>query len=306
MGVLSPREQELFGFAKSALPKWLFAQETNRQELIAGFAKAMGAVWDQIDFFVDQVFILKAVSNFLDDLAKDRGTRRQFGETDISLAARLRQVQDAVTLPALEAALTAIMNAAGYTTGFGIVELRADRAYLTTVYATIVCPAPGELVNGQTFELDNNGTGSFGTPIVYEFNTGSPAGGHVGINYASAVTAADVAALVVAAINGSTTHLIASTPDALHLQVVKVKTDQDPERAVQAKNNTVTAPDFSLTTGRHSCYLGRGYRVSSRHNELIVILPYGTPQGIQQAVADMIRLLHAGGVDVTIEVRANP
>jgi hypothetical protein len=115
-----------------------------------------------------------------------------------------------------------------------------------------------------------------------------------------------VAIAIVTAINANMTHVTASRPIGALPQAVKLRSDAYLFRAVQARNDNVTATGFTVVTGAHRFYLGRGYRVSARHNELIIILPYGTPTSVQQAVADMARQLKAGGVDVIIEVRANP
>ncbi len=192
-------------------------------------------------------------------------------------------------------------------TGAVIIELRAGRSYLTCYDATINAVAAAGITDGQTFTLDNNGSGVFGTPLIMEFDKNAAiTGGHHAVDISTAVTDVQVAAAIVAAINGLGSHLTASTPLPSLPQVVKVRSDGFPYRAVQARNDNVTATGFSVTTGNHDLFLGRGYRLASSRNMLIVIFPYGTPADVVASATDSLRLLHAGGVDIQVEVRATP
>lgn len=135
MSALSPREQQLFNVAKAALPAWYF-QDDDQAELVAAFARQFGKAWDQVDLWCDQMFITRAFGIFLDQHAKDKGTRRQNGESDQALALRLRTIEDAVTLPALQAKVDAILLADGVAGTATILELRAHKAFVSALPAT--------------------------------------------------------------------------------------------------------------------------------------------------------------------------
>lgn len=128
MSTLNTGEQNLYDTAQAASPRFLF-DDDSPHELTAAFAKIFYAGWVQGDYWVDQVFILKAVKEFLDQLAKDKGTRRQENETDVSLASRLRSYEDALTKTAILALVNAMLLAAGVSGTAKMVETRADGAY---------------------------------------------------------------------------------------------------------------------------------------------------------------------------------
>jgi hypothetical protein len=113
MSYLQPNEQKLYDTAKAALPRWMFSGDTNAQELVAAFAKQYATVWAQADFWCDQIFITRAFGLWLDQHAVDLGTHRQGGETDAALVARLRNIEDKVTLPSLRTTVDGILAAFG-------------------------------------------------------------------------------------------------------------------------------------------------------------------------------------------------
>ena len=110
--MLTPREQELYDLALASLPAW-YSSETNPQVTVGAFAKIFGLVWDQIDAWVDIIYLKQAFGIWLDAHARDRGTRRQTGEGDDALLARLSVPPDALTKPALLAIAQAIVVGAG-------------------------------------------------------------------------------------------------------------------------------------------------------------------------------------------------
>jgi hypothetical protein len=129
MSALNANEQALYDAAKAALPRWMFSETSNPQELIAAFAKQFGATWDQLDTWVDQIYILQAFGLWLDQHAKDHGTRRQSTESDAVLQERLRNVEEQVTKAALISAVNNILASAGVSGTCDILELRRDHAY---------------------------------------------------------------------------------------------------------------------------------------------------------------------------------
>lgn len=113
MSTLSPREQQLYQVGLGVLPAWYSADDDDPHSTVAGFAKIFGKAWDQIDAWVDIVYLKKAFGIWLDAHARDRGTRRQASEGDDALKARLVVPADALTLPALRGIADAILAGAG-------------------------------------------------------------------------------------------------------------------------------------------------------------------------------------------------
>lgn len=120
---MTPQEQALFDHAKAALPRWLEATPE-----LAAFAKIVGQALAQAQTWYDYAKIREATGIWLDQHARDRGTARQAGESDASLAARLRSIQDAVTRPALETAIGFILDPVD-PVGCEIVNLRMERGF---------------------------------------------------------------------------------------------------------------------------------------------------------------------------------
>lgn len=131
---LNASQELLYKWLKSSLPSW-------------AFTTSLGEAWESIAVVFDAVrtlgyswarstFILEAQGSWLDLLARDWGTARRLGESDDSLRDRLRNPEDAVTEPALEAGADGILAAMGTATGAKIVSLRMDCARFVTYAAT--------------------------------------------------------------------------------------------------------------------------------------------------------------------------
>lgn len=135
MSTLTAEEQELFDIAKTTLPSFLFANPNAQQEQLAAFAKIFARAKAQVRYWYRQTFIGVAEEHFLDEHARDRNTRRQDGESDAALQARIPVIDDALTVPALAAAADAILLAAGVTGSSAVVEVRVDRAVMRNTAA---------------------------------------------------------------------------------------------------------------------------------------------------------------------------
>lgn len=130
MPPLTQTEQSLFDLVRDALPRFLFQRDNDPQETFAGFAKLFGKAKDQLDFWISQTLISSAAGIWLDQHALDRGTRRQAGESDSQLRARLQTIPDAITKPAIIRAALKITLADGNAVPPALLELRQDRAFL--------------------------------------------------------------------------------------------------------------------------------------------------------------------------------
>lgn len=130
MSTLNTEEQELFDTAKRSLPRFMFQKDAAPQETFGAAAKVLNLAKQQIKSWLASTYILQATGFWLDQHAIDRGTRRRSGETDAALASRIRQVEDAVTLPALTNAVNAVLTAAGVAGSATIVELHGKHAFI--------------------------------------------------------------------------------------------------------------------------------------------------------------------------------
>lgn len=124
MSVLNDEEQEIFEIAKSSVPRQMFPDNAV-QELFGAAAKVFGSTKTQLRFWFDSSYILNAAGFWLDQHARDRGTRRRDTETDNGLQSRLRNVEDTITPNALEAVANEILVAEGIAGVVHLIELRS-------------------------------------------------------------------------------------------------------------------------------------------------------------------------------------
>lgn len=107
---LSAEEQSLFDHARNALPRWLTTGKTAVLEWIYAFVAIFEAVRVLANEYLEGVFLNTATGRWLDQHARDHDTIRLVGETDADLRARIRLADDAVTDPALQAGVNAILG----------------------------------------------------------------------------------------------------------------------------------------------------------------------------------------------------
>ena len=137
---LSPDEQELLDLAVAALPGW-FGRRDRDQEDLEMLAKMAGVQRTQLKhWLLTQSRIKTAVGatggepDWLDQHARDRGTRRQENEPDPELRERLRNPEDALTPAALKIGIQKILDAASVAGVFKLIELPRDGAwYIATI-----------------------------------------------------------------------------------------------------------------------------------------------------------------------------
>jgi len=296
MGVLTDKEQELFDTAKKALPKLLFHESSNQQEVLAAFAKLMEVARANLKGWFLQTYIQTATGMFLSEHAKDRDTRRRLNETDDTLRQRLRNVQDAVTEDSLTAAANAILVANGLPETAAILELRQDRAFMELDVARIFCVNAAAIADGETFTV-YDGT----VTQVYEFDKNgalvNPA--HVAVDISTAVSPEDVAAAIASMLFGFFT--VAVYP--FNASIVTLKSTVGFGITL---SDTVAETDFRTETARKQAYLSRGYRMGRRVNDIIVILPFGTTDAIASAIREDVRQKKGAGTPVFVEVRGVP
>lgn len=108
---LSTEEQALFDHARNAVPRWLTTGKRALLEWLTGFVKVMDPVRALAQTYLDGIYFDTATGRWLDAHARDRDTTRREDELDPSLRERIRQVEDAVTSPALQRGINAIIGA---------------------------------------------------------------------------------------------------------------------------------------------------------------------------------------------------
>lgn len=298
---LTTEEQELLDWAMEAMPPWFRGDRDLAVE--AGIAKMMGAARAQVEYWAGQTLIASAVGatsttpDWLQQHAIDRGTRRQSGESDAELRARLRFYPDAITAVALLGVAQGIVDAAGVASDpVALVELRVDKAFLTRnvpqegVGGTFAVPSAGQ----ATFEpvdawsgnrppwIQRGGAYLTNTAILEIVNAAKKNndGSHQVTGMAgNAVAYAD--ATVVAGLDGS----------------VEWRVD---------RYMVLDSAQLTAGTGKMDAYASRGYRVGGQRPVIILILPYETTTATAAAVEEAIRQRKAAGVIVMIEIRTSP
>jgi hypothetical protein len=127
---LSLEDEQLLTWLKGSLPSWMFVAVDS--EIWIAAAAALGRVFDLINDWFDATLIELSSGVWLEQHAADRGTSKRAGETEASLRARIRNPMDAVTKPAIQAAVTAQLATYGIGWTPNMLELRRDGAYLLT------------------------------------------------------------------------------------------------------------------------------------------------------------------------------
>lgn len=118
--------EELEQIFSTSVPQDITSSELGR-ELRRAMAETLAMVSAESDALILGSQLRNAVGRFADLHAKDRGLRRQAGETDQQLYERLRKPPSAVTLEAIKSALEVIVGAAGPVV---IIELPRRSLYL--------------------------------------------------------------------------------------------------------------------------------------------------------------------------------
>lgn len=132
---LNADETELFNVAVSVLPDW-FTNDDRQLEDVAMMAKVFGPVRAQIrEWLVTQSQITTAegatatTPDWLDAIARDRGTRRRVNELSATLRDRLRNIEDAVTRGFLIAAAQSMLDGESVAGSADMTEMPRDGAF---------------------------------------------------------------------------------------------------------------------------------------------------------------------------------
>jgi hypothetical protein len=132
MAALTSQQDGLYQWLQQSLPAFLFADDTQAHEMWQAIAVALDAPLTTITTWLRMTFLTHATGAWLDLLGRERSIYRTASESDDAYRARIKNVEETVTRPALEAAGDAILAAENLTTGVRIVNLRRERAYFST------------------------------------------------------------------------------------------------------------------------------------------------------------------------------
>ena len=269
-------EQEIYDHLKTSLPRFLFQKVTATEEIWGAYVKIFDAVKTQITEWSQYAQILLATGIWLDQHARDRGTSRQGSETDAALRARLRTLEDSVSLPALLAEITAILTTSGDDPNdMGIVELRLKRAFMQERTSPTGTGDSFAKV-GTTVTLTDSG---------YTFR-----GYEVGrtILIAGATSGANNGSFTITAVNDNTLSWVNGSGVA------------------EAYTGTWTIDNPTNT--RKDAYMSRGYRmtISGRASGMEVIVPYPATEATADSVSEAVRKKKAGGFRHLVERRVSP
>jgi hypothetical protein len=274
-------EQKIYDFAKSAIPRFMF-QKVRQEEEFGALVKMFDAARQQIAAYFLQAYILTADGSgpdFLNQHAIGRNTFRQDGETDAALRQRLRNIEDALTRPALLAAADAILLAelgAGFTAAMA--ELRRDRGFFGTYVSDT--GTGGEFTGtapDMAFEPD-----APGFDAVPEVNFArSGAQGNPQFVFSGALSGG----------NNGTFPVDDVTDDTYEYQNGSGVAEVDAGVSWTLEKRDV---DGNVRDGFARAYFSRGYRMSNR--ALSIILPYGCSASTQEAIREMLRQKKGAGL----------
>jgi hypothetical protein len=277
-------KQEFLDHAVAAFPNW-FASNGRTLENLNAFAEIFCHAADQVGYWQAMSFLLKANGFWLDQHARDRGTRRQENESDEALAARLRTFEDAVTAPALEDVVQAILDAEGIIGDAAIMELRRDKAYFVTLISQTgtggtFSDLAGDLVRfeptaGMLALLKNGKTDEFRVIL------------------SGAATAGNDGTFTITGLFG----------DAVEYDNASGFAEADAGVSWEIARYDAFGNKLD---GFQDSFVSRGDRMSETKSSFIVILPFGCTEATRLAVIEALRQRKGAGTVVYVECRTSP
>ena len=310
---LSADEQDLFDIAREMLPHWFFSNARANEEL-GEIAKLNGAALTQVKEWLGRQTLISLADgptsntpDWLNQHAVDRGTRRQNGESDAALRARLQTVAQALIRRVLLDEITAILAADGITypayPAPELVELPRDAVVFGNVTANTG--------TGGTFSGPSGGVMTFTPTVKFAMPpfklAQSPFDIEGGTTGAKTVLNGRVRSYQIT-FTGSTNAGNNGTfvTTGLSGNGVTYTNGSGVAGADSAPTWTVKRKDWQGTVldGFKHSYLSRGDRIGRRGSEIIVILPFGTADSTKRAIEEMLRTKKAAGVALRVERRA--
>lgn len=154
--------------------EWLYAE-----------AQVLQGVYTQANYWLTQIFISTATDIFLDQHGKDRNTSRRLNEPDPVYQARIRQIEDVVTDPALQNGINLTLQAEVVISADTTITIQ-DSTQITPLVinvpmGTYTTSAFQTLVQNQFYTLPPGATGYYWSLSLvnarWRFEADNPAGG---------------------------------------------------------------------------------------------------------------------------------
>ena len=289
---LTLQAQGYLDFALGALPRWMNPTD----EFLNGSAAMFGGVQTTIDYWFGQTLIGNATGpaagtpDWLRQHARDRGTDRQFGESDPALRQRIRNVPDALTVSALKNAANAILVADGISTPVGLLELPRDGAFArslgtdTAATGGVFATYNGNMLFTPTQRF---ACAPFRDPSVQRLIAG------YSLTIAGAANAGNDGTFPTLGMLGDGV-IFANASGVVGSDGGATWTVNKLDRRGNNRNG------FAIS------YAGRGYRASASRTLIVMILPYGSTAGTEASIREMLRQKKAAGFAVLVERRLDP
>lgn len=298
---LSSEAQALFDHAKQSLPRWLTGAASAALEWLYGETEIMDEVRVQGQEWLDITLLENAVGVELDQHAKDRGTSRRVDESDITLRERLRNITDALTEPALQTGVDAILDSQGF-----LAILKAGTISITgwnTIFKSKFVLSGGGFQTNLYLSMVSNATNP---PTMTETISLDGKTCNVTINYSAGVTTRAAVESLVTASGTKIAVLTASSSGATTLAAG----DAFANKRFYLSGLVGLRRDRGHFHTNGSCrsFLSRGYRMCNNDRPMgyIFILPYLSTAATASAVAEYLRQTGSAGYIYYVERRLNP
>lgn len=296
---LNATEQALLNVANANLPEWFKANE-RAQEDVGAVAKQAGRVHEVVRDWLLNTRIQDAIGavdsdpDWLDQHAVDRGTRRQAGETDAMLRARLRSAPLAVARPDLLSFVAAQVTAAGQDgTKARLVELPRDGAFTGTY--TQAAGTGGQFARTGDVVTFTPTTKFPFPPYSYGRKTSTDA-----YSFASGavVEHAIVFSGCSSAGNDGTFAVTGLAGDGAKFTNASGIAGGDAFCSWSVVRKDAWGASIE---GHNRAFLSRGYRLQRPGFMLIAIIPFGCSEALRASIEEALRTKKSAGVIVHVE-----
>lgn len=297
---LTPEELELERVALSSLPRWITNNETVR-ESFAAFAAQVGAARTQLAHWLGEMAHVSTstgvespdIVDYLDALAKDRGTSRADGESDEALRYRLRNTTDAINYPSLLPLVNGMLEADGVVGTAVMYDLRSNRAFFGDNEPQLGTGGTFALVSGTTYKFTPTaGWEGNKPPYVNPARVDTPAK-----SYQLTFSGADDAG------NDGTFPVTGIATDGATFTNASGVAAVDAGVAWRVDRYNWRPAQLTPGTGAGKAYLNRGFRMGGTYPTIQLILPHGTSEETLQAILTAMGDKKGAGVRVVVERR---
>lgn len=282
----------LIRIAKASLPEW--ARESMPEAYAASSAMAEMVGQTIEEWLSTQSRISTATGMWLDDFGVARSMPRGSGESDALYRARLLGATSGVTATDFITDVQAMLTAAGVMSPAYVVELPAQCAYMST--------NPSWSGVGGTFATGFGGVLQFAPTVAFPGNPFVPPGTLDCIRERKLV----ISGAANASNNGTFTVTAVTASNAARFVNPSAVVGLDAGLSWRVDAYDAFGVLLSPGAGAPSAYLGRGYRLASALPMFVVMLPYGTPDGLFSSVVQLAASRKGAGIRALVERRETP